>query len=275
MRIALFIATLMLATPASAQIIINGRPASGTYVNAPVEGVPSLFDELFAKYYGNASAVTPMPAPPRATATDLPLPPSPPPVTYTVWAYKWDGWRYVKQDAYTLQTTDLWKAAAHWNQCRDFAGWDARANMPDECTVHILPTDVTTPNGVDRRPRPDSVTYSVWAYKLVDDSAANAAANSGKKWVKDDKFSWTTTDVTQAWQYSNSVNAVPGWCATNNCPPILPQSQRFYEGGIVRGAPQRYYYYDGDDAISWNYHYYTHGYGHSHGYGGHGYGHHR
>ena len=198
-----------------------------------------------------------MPMPPRANANEPPLPPSPPPVTYDVWVYRWNGQQYVKQDNYTMQTTDIKKAAGYWGQCNNFAGWAARSNAPDACVTHIVLHDPTMPleMGVPRPPQPPLPTFTVWAYKLTDG-----------KWVKDEKFSWTTKDPVQGWEYAKNVNAVPGWCAVNNCPPIVPESKRFYEGGLVHGSPTHNYYYDANGGISWDetYYYYTYHYHHHH-----------
>ena len=79
--------------------------------------------------------------------------------------------------------------------------------------------------GVPNPPPPDHVTFTIWAYKLTDG-----------KWVKSDEFCWTTQDPIQAWEYMKKINAVSGWCATTNCPPIVPKSQRFYEGGLAHGC---------------------------------------
>ena len=111
----------------------------------------------------------------------------------------------------------------------------------------------TTDMAVTAPTRPSTLTYTVWAYHLT-----------GGKWGKSDPYSWTTTDPVQGWQYTKDVNAVPGWYATNNCAPIVPESQRYYEGGLVHGSPVNNYYYDTDGAVSWTYYYYTYHYHHHH-----------
>jgi hypothetical protein len=252
MRTALLIATLLFAAPALADQV-NGLPPAGTPLAIPVDGVPSLADKLIQTVYSNTTAA--MPTPPRADNNEPPLPASPPPVAYDVWVYKWDGQQFIKQDDHTLQTTDIRQAAIYWNQCNTFAGWAARANTPDACIAHIISHDptFTTDMAVPRPTQPPLLTFTVWAYKLTDG-----------KWVKSDKFSWTTKDVVQGWEYTRNVNAVPGWCATNNCPPIVPESQRYYEGGLVHGAPANNYYYEADGDISWTYYYTYHHYHHHH-----------
>jgi hypothetical protein len=256
MRTALFAAILLFAVPALAEEI-NGLPSAGTPVATPADGVPNLADNLYQTLFANTSADNPMPTPPRPGANEPPLPPSPPPVTYEVWVYHWNGQQYVKQESYTLQTTDIKKAAGYWCQCNNFAGWAARANTPDACITHIVIHDpiITNEMAVPRPPQPPLPTFMVWAYKLTDG-----------KWVKDDKFSWTIKDAVQAWEYTKNVNAVPGWCATNNCPPILPESRRFYEGGLAHGSPVHNYYYTANGEIDWDetYYYYTHHYHHHH-----------
>ena len=228
MRPALFLSILLFSLPALA-VETNGLPQPGTPIAAPVDGVPNLADKLIETLFSSA-ATPPMPTPPRANANEPPLPPSPPPGTYTVWAYRWDGQQYVKQEDHTLQTTDIRNAAAYWAQCNNYAGWRARSNAPDACTIHIVLHDptFTTAMGVPDPAPPAHLTYAIWAYKLTDG-----------KWVKSDEFSWTSQDPIQAWEYTKKINAVSGWCATTNCPPIVPASQRFYEGGLVHGSPNQ------------------------------------
>ena len=142
MRPALFLTILLFAMPAFA-VDINGLPPPGTPIAAPADGVPNLADKLNEKLFSSAAATPPMPTPPRANAKEPPLPPSPPPVTYTVWAYRWDGQQYVKQEDHTLQTTDIRKAASYWAQCNNYAGWKARSSAPDACSIHIVLHDPT------------------------------------------------------------------------------------------------------------------------------------
>jgi hypothetical protein len=96
--------------------------------------------------------------------------------------------------------------------------------MPEASVVHTV---YHGPAITNARPSvsPDKPTYAVWAYKLTDG-----------KCVKDEKYSWTTTDPLQGWKYAKKVNAVPGWSATTNCPPPVPKSQRYVDGGMVQGA---------------------------------------
>jgi hypothetical protein len=249
MRPALFLSILLFAMPALA-IDINGLPQPGTPIAAPADGIPDLADKLNETLFSNAAATPPMPTPPRANPNEPPLPPSPPPVTYTVWVYRWDGQQYVKQDDHTLQTMDIRKAASYWGQCNNYVGWKARSNAPDACSIHIVLHDptITVAMGVPKPPPPDHLSFAIWAYKLTDG-----------KWVKSDEFCWATQDPIQAWSYTRQINAVPGWYAGTNCPPILPNSQRYYEGGLAHGSPDRAYYYGSHGNIVWDatYCYYT------------------
>lgn len=233
---------LLIALPAMAEPI-NGTPPPGTPIAATPNGVPNLADKLIESLYSAPADNAAMPTPPRASMKEPPLPAPPPPVTYTVWGYRWNGQQWVKQDTHTLRTTDLKQAAVYWNQCRNFAGWDARASTPDACIAHVIIHDTTFSNdmNIPRPPKPPLVTFTVWAFKLTDG-----------KWVKDDKFSWTTEDVERGWEYTRNVNAVPGWCAVNNCPPVLPESKRFYEGGLAHGVVPRNYYYHASGGIAWD-----------------------
>ena len=151
-------------------------------------------------------------------------PPSPPPVTYDVWGFKWDGQQYVKQTTHSFSTTNLKQATDYATQVDSFAGWAATTNLPDACVVHTV---FHGPTIAAARPSafPDKPTYTVWAYAITDG-----------KWVKDEKYSWTTPDPLLGLEYAKKVNAVAGWCATTNCPPPVPEAQRFVDGGKLHGA---------------------------------------
>ena len=158
-------------------------------------------------------------AAPAAAPTPAPTPPA---VTYQVWGFQWNGAAWVREPNYTLQTTDLKQAADYKSQISSYAGWRATTNLPAASYVH------TRYHGnVNSRPTqsPATPTYSVWAFTLT-----------GGKWVKSDQYSWTTTDPTVGLAYVNRVDAIPGWTATTNCPPALPQSQRLVDGGNVQGT---------------------------------------
>jgi hypothetical protein len=58
--------------------------------------------------------------------------------------------------------------------------------------------------------------YSVWAFK-----------NVAGKWVKDNQYSWTTSDPVAGRAYARRVDAVPGWTATTNLPAATRQARRF------------------------------------------------
>ena len=170
-----------------------------------------------------------LPSPPKVDARPD-APPSPLPVTWEVWGYKWDNGQWVKQPDHCFKTTDLKKAADYAAQITGFAGWSATTNMPESCIVHTV---FHGPAFTNARPSefPDKPTYSVWAFKL---------ANG--KWVKDEKYSWTTPAPLLGLQYTKNVNAVPGWTATNNCPAPVPDAQRYVDGGTVlrkRNLPRR------------------------------------
>jgi len=165
---------------------------------------------------------------PALAADSRPATPlSPPALTYDVWGFKWDGQQYVKQATHSFSTTDIKQAADYATQVDSFAGWAATTNLPDACVVHMVfhgPTITAT------RPSafPDKPNYSVWAFTLTDG-----------KWVKDEKYSWTTPDPILGLVYAKKVNAVAGWCATTNCPPAVPEAQRFVDGGRLHGATNR------------------------------------
>src|SRR5580704_16652579 len=57
-------------------------------------------------------------------------------------------------------------------------------------------------------PSPPAVTYQVWGFKW-----------DGNQYVKQPAYCLSTPNAVQASPYANQVNAVPGWCATYNCPP--------------------------------------------------------
>jgi hypothetical protein len=153
-----------------------------------------------------------------------PAPPSPPAVTYEVWGFKLTGGQWVRQPNYSFTTTDLKQAADYKAQINSFAGWTVTTNLPDASYVHTVYDD---PMVSSLRPTqtPAAPMYSVWAYKFADG-----------KWVKDDKQSWTTPDPAAGLQYAANLSAVAGWTATTNCPAVVPQAQRYVNGGTVQGA---------------------------------------
>lgn len=159
-------------------------------------------------------------------ADQPPAPPSPPAVTYDVWGFQWDGQRYVKQPIHSLSTSDLQQAVEYAKQVTGVAGWAVTTNLPEACVVHTL---YHAPRFTRARPAdfPAKPTFAVWAYK-----------STGGQWVKDDAWGWTTPDPQQAADYVAKINAVSGWRATTNCPPVIPREQRYVDGGIVRGANQ-------------------------------------
>ena len=161
-----------------------------------------------------------------AFAADAPpaSPPSPSPVTYEVWGYQWDGRQYVKQPTRCLTTTDLKQASDYATQIDSFAGWTAATNLPDACVVHTIFNGAPVA-GVQLPANPTPQTFSVWAFTQQDG-----------KWVKDDKYSWTTTDPEQGLAYAKKVDAVSGWQTTTNCPAVLPPEQRYVNGGPLQGA---------------------------------------
>jgi len=162
-----------------------------------------------------------------APAANPAAPPAPPAVTYQVWGFQWNGGQWVKQPDRVLQTTDLKQAADYKSQIDGYAGWKAATNLPQACYVHTRYQGQTA-----RRTRPaqlpDKPTYAVWAFQ-----------NNGDKWVKNDQYSWTTADPLSGLNYAKQLDAVAGWTATTNCPPPVPQAQRFVNGGMVQGAPTR------------------------------------
>ena len=151
-------------------------------------------------------------------------PPSPPPVTYDVWGFQWNGQQFVKQATHSFSTSDIKQAADYVKQVNSFAGWQATTNMPEPIYVHTVFHDPTISCAASP-PTPDQPTYTVWAFKLTDG-----------KWVKDEKYSWTTPDPLAGLQYAQNVNAVPGWRTTTNCPQPVPQAERYVDGGPLQGA---------------------------------------
>ena len=103
-------------------------------------------------------------------------------------------------------------------------GWTVTSNLPKACYVHTI---YRGPVATRVRPTqsPDKPTYSVWAFSFADG-----------KWVKDDKYSWTTSDPVAGLDYAKKVAAVAGWTTTTNCPPPVPKAQRYVDGGMVHGA---------------------------------------
>jgi hypothetical protein len=170
-------------------------------------------------------------APVLAVAASAPAPdmkpavaPSPPAVTYDIWGFKWNGAQWVRQPNYTFQTTDFEQAVEYQRQINSYAGWTTTTNLPTACYTHTIfdgPVfSHTRPTQVPSKP-----AYSIWAFRL---------ANG--KWVKDDHYSWTTTDPLLGVEYARKVSAVAGWSATTNCPPPVEKAQRYVDGGMVRGA---------------------------------------
>ncbi|HTQ41018.1 MAG TPA: hypothetical protein VMJ32_18535 [Pirellulales bacterium] len=155
-------------------------------------------------------------------------PAAPPPVTYVVWGFQWDGREYMRQAPQTLNTTNLQKAADYVNVVNGYAGWTAATNLPQASYVHKI---FHSPIVTNARPAstPDKPTYAVWAYQLING-----------QWVKSEQYSWTTQNPRAGLTYAAKVNAVPGWSATTNCPPVVPKAQRYIDGGMVQGA--EYYY---------------------------------
>jgi hypothetical protein len=155
------------------------------------------------------------------------MPASPPLVSYDVWGFQWDGRQFVKQATHSFSTTDLKQAADYSAQLTSFPDWAATSNLPDPCVVHTVyhgrRATKTQPTDFPAKP-----SFSVWAYQLTDG-----------KWVKDDKYSWTTPDPVAGLEYAKKVNAVAGWRATTNCPPPVPEAQRVVDGGILHGPQPR------------------------------------
>lgn len=162
--------------------------------------------------------------PALAMAAPLNGPPAPPPVTYDVWGFRWDGQQYVKQATQSLSTTDLKQAVDYAAQLTSYAGWTVTTNMPAASVVHTTYRGPVLSNATPTA-FPDKPTFTVWAFKGTDGN-----------WVKDEQYSWTTVDPRQALDYAARINAVPGWTATTNCPAIVPQTERFVDGGTVHGA---------------------------------------
>jgi hypothetical protein len=111
-------------------------------------------------------------------------------------------------------------------------------NLPDACFVHTI---FHGPTIASARPAsyPTRLVYTVWAYQ-----------SSGGQWVKDQAHSWTTRDPVAGLDYATKVNAVPGWRATTNCPPPVPEAQRYVDGGTVHGAEYFYAHAFGIDLTS-------------------------
>jgi hypothetical protein len=150
--------------------------------------------------------------------------PSPPAVTYDIWGFKWNGAQWVRQSNYTFQTTDLEQAVAYQRQVNSYAGWTTTTNLPTASYTHtIFHGPVFSHTRLTQIP--SKPTYSVWAFRLVNG-----------KWVKDDQYSWTTTDPLLGLEYARKVSAVAGWSATTNCPPPVEKAQRYADGGVVHGA---------------------------------------
>ena len=162
--------------------------------------------------------------PALASDTQPASPPSPPPVTYDVWGFKWDGRQYVKQATHSFNTTVLKQAADYATQVDSFAGWAATTNLPDACVVHTIfhgpATAAARPTAYPAKP-----AFAVWAFERTDG-----------KWVKNEKYSWTTDDPVLGLDYAQKVNAVAGWCATTNCPQPVPPDKRYVDGGMLHGA---------------------------------------
>jgi hypothetical protein len=151
-------------------------------------------------------------------------PPSPPAVTYEVWGFKLAGGQWAWQPNYSLTTTDLKRAANYKAQVNSFAGWTAATNLPDASYVHTVYDDPMV-SRIRPTQTPEAPMFSVWAYKLTDG-----------KWMKSDKYSWTTNDPVAGSKYAKKVDAVAGWTTTTNSPPTVPKAQRYVNGGTVHGA---------------------------------------
>ena len=67
--------------------------------------------------------------------------------------------------------------------------------------------------------------YSVWAYQQV-----------GGKWVKNDQYSWTTTNPATGRAYARRIDAVPGWTATTNLPARATRARQFGYGAAPRAG---------------------------------------
>ena len=71
------------------------------------------------------------------------------------------------------------------------------------------------------------ILYSVWAFQLT-----------AGQWVKDEKYSWTTSDPRAALEYTRKVNAVPGSCTTTNSPqPVVRTIRLPYFNLTIRIPP--------------------------------------
>ena len=140
-----------------------------------------------------------------------------------LWGFQWNGQQFVKQATDSFSTTDIKQAADYVKQVNSFAGWQATTSMPESIYVHTV-FHHRAIRMLRSRPPPIN-TYAVWAFKLTDG-----------KWVKDEKYSWTTPDPLAGLQYARNVNAVPGWCATTNSPQPVPQAERDVDGGPLHGA---------------------------------------
>jgi hypothetical protein len=151
--------------------------------------------------------------------------PSSPAVSYDVWGFQWNGQQWVRQETYTLKSTDIKQAQAYADQINSYFDWAAATNIPEPSVVHTVFSGQV--NASTRpSPQPDPVSFAVWAFKLTDG-----------KFVKNDQYSWTTPDPIAALDYSQKLNAISGWRATTNAPATVPEAQRYVDGGPVNGLP--------------------------------------
>lgn len=180
-----------------------------------------------------------LPQPVAVTAPLPPLPAAPQPITWEVWGFRWEGGRWVKQATHCLKTTDLKQAIDYAKELFSVSGWSMRHNIPSLVCPHFVIDDSFVPDaGPDSAPVPP--VYTVWAYKLTEG-----------KWVKDEQYSKAVDDQERCWAYAKNLNAVPGWCATTNCPEaaLAPGQGPLYLG-MARGVT--YGYGDGNMGYSRN-----------------------
>jgi hypothetical protein len=184
-----------------------------------------------------------------------PAPPPKPPHVWHVWGCKWDGSQWVKQDDHCLATSDLQQAADYLNAIISHHGWSVAHDLPYPCITLITYDDSDYPQVTIEVPTP---SFWVWAFKLIDG-----------KWVKQKAYCHEFRVDDRVWQYQASVNAVPGWRATSDLPPAIPEErQKHYMHQPVVDFPYPHWYStgaNGEELFNWNdgtVRYYSHHYHH-------------
>lgn len=234
MRIDVFVVLVLSAVPALARCPGSNSPVAATSTGSPPTArvfLDQAATESPPATLSPAAAESTLPTTSPTSAENAP--PVPPPVTYEVWGYHWNGNGWDQPKGYHYKTADFQKAADYLYEVATFGGWIARINCDTAPFRDFEMSDPLVPMKSPKPPRSDKISFTVWAYKLIDG-----------KWQKQDAYCGTSNVLEDCQKYMTDVNAVPGWYAVSNCPPAKVTSSDGLQinGPKTRGIPNSYVY---------------------------------